>query len=408
MFLSISWSMGAGNVMALLTAFSPLFSLGFVSGYAEARERILKSGQAEEAGMSATRLQQADQILEEETRSGRVLAASILVARDGIIVLHRGSGKLSPDPASPPAKPDTVYLVASITKPVTASALMLLVERGMVCLSDPVQKYLQEFQGPEREKVRVQDVLSHVSGLPDMLPENAELRRAHAPLSEFVKRAMITPLLFTPRTSFSYQSMGILLAAEIVERLTRTPLREFETKELFDPLGMNTTTLGLGGRAIADTAWCQGSPSYEANIDDQKRFGANSAYWRNMGHPWGGMHSTAGDLAIFLQTFLNEGVYKGQRVLSAPTVKAMTADQNPGINAPWGLGWALKRSQVWNFFGDLCSERTFGHVGATGTVAWADPDRDLLCVILTTRPASEDNGFLLRRVSNVVQSAIEK
>jgi len=120
------------------------------------------------------------------------------------------------------------------------------------------------------------------------------------------------------------------------------------------------------------------------------------------------MHSTAGDLAIFLQTFLNEGVYKGQRVLSAPTVKAMTADQNPGINAPWGLGWALKRSQVWNFFGDLCSERTFGHVGATGTVAWADPDRDLLCVILTTRPASEDNGFLLRRVSNVVQSAIEK
>ncbi len=394
--------------MALLTAFSPLFSLGFANGYAEARERILKSGQPEEAGMSATRLQQAAQILEEETRSGRVLAASILVARHGIIVLHRGSGKLSPDPASPPAKPDTVYLVASITKPVTASALMLLVERGMVCLSDPVQKYLQEFQGPEREKVRVQDVLSHVSGLPDMLPENAELRRAHAPLSEFVKRSMITPLLFTPRTSFSYQSMGILLAAEIVERLTRTPLREFETKELFDPLGMNTTTLGLGGRAIADTAWCQGSPSYEANIDDQKRFGANSAYWRNMGHPWGGMHSTAGDLAIFLQTFLNEGVYKGQRVLSAPTVKAMTADQNPGINAPWGLGWALKRSRVWNFFGDLCSERTFGHVGATGTVAWADPDRDLLCVILTTRPASEDNGFLLRRVSNVVQSAIEK
>src|SRR5438874_9564092 len=99
MFLSISWSMGAGNIMALLTAFSPLFSLGFVNGYAEARERILKSGQPEEAGMSATRLQQAAQILEEETRSGRVLAASILVARHGIIVLHRGSGKLSPDPA---------------------------------------------------------------------------------------------------------------------------------------------------------------------------------------------------------------------------------------------------------------------------------------------------------------------
>src|SRR5436309_8919553 len=155
MFPSISSSMGAGKAMALLTALSPLF-FSFVNGHAQARERILKSGQPEEAGMSAKRLQQAGQILEEETRSGRVLAASILVARRGIIVLHRGSGKLSPDQASPPAKPDTVYLVASITKPVTASALMLLVERGLVCLADPVEKYLQAVQAPERKTVRVQ------------------------------------------------------------------------------------------------------------------------------------------------------------------------------------------------------------------------------------------------------------
>lgn len=216
---------------------------------------------------------------------------------------------------------------------------------------------------------------------------------------------MTTPLLFAPRTAFSYQSMGILLAAEIIERLTRMRLREFEKREIFDPLGMKGTSLGLGGRAIKDTAWCEGAPSYEESADDRRRFGANSDYWRDMGHPWGGMHSTTGDLAVFLQAFLNGGAYGNVQVLSPAATAAMTADQNRGIRAPWGLGWALKQSEVWNFFGDLASDRTFGHVGATGTVAWADPELDMVCVILTTRPPVQDNGSLLNRVSNIVQSA---
>jgi CubicO group peptidase (beta-lactamase class C family) len=357
--------------------------------------------------MSAARLARVEALLNEETRSGRVLAASVLVAHKGIVVFDRGWGKTSPEPGGQAARPGTVYLVASITKPVTATALMLLVERGLVSLSDPVQRYLPEFAGPGREKVLVRHLLSHTSGLPDMLPNNVELRRSHAPLGEFVRHAMVTPLLFRPGSAFSYQSMGVLLAAEIVERLTGMPLRDFEKSEIFGPLGMRSTTLGLAGRSISETAWCQGSPSYEENSEDQRSYGANSSYWRGMGHPWGGMHSTTADLAILLQMFLNGGVYNGVRVLSPLTVNAMIADQNARINAPWGLGWALRRSPVWSFFGDLASDRTFGHVGATGTVAWADPEHDLLCVVLTTRPAAEDNGSLLSRVSNLVQSALE-
>src|SRR5439155_11125659 len=97
----------------------------------------LKPGKPEQAGMSAAQLARVAALLDEETRSGRVLAASVLVARRGIIVLHGAWGKISPEPGSRPAQPDTVYLVASITKPVTATALMLLVERGLVSLSDP-------------------------------------------------------------------------------------------------------------------------------------------------------------------------------------------------------------------------------------------------------------------------------
>src|SRR5262249_2429591 len=113
---------------------------------ADAREQVLKTGKPEDAGMSAARLELAGRILEQETRNGQVLAASVLVARHGIIVLHNGSGRLSPEAPGTPARPDTIYLLASITKPFTACALMLLVERGMVSLSDPVQKYLPEFQ----------------------------------------------------------------------------------------------------------------------------------------------------------------------------------------------------------------------------------------------------------------------
>lgn len=124
-------------------------------------------------------------------------------------------------------------------------------------------------------------------------------------------------------------------------------------------------------------------------------------------HPWGGMHTTVDDLGIVLQMFLNGGVYGGKRIVGRATVEAMTADQNKGLGHPWGLGWGLQTSSAWNAFGDLSSERTFGHSGASGTVAWADPERELLCVILTTRPWRQDRGFLLRRIANVVQAAIE-
>ena len=168
---------------------------------------------------------------------------------------------------------------------------------------------------------------------------------------------------------------------------------------------MRSSALGLGRFAIQDTAWCQTPGSNSADLE---RFGPNSPYWRDMGHPWGGMHSTTLDLAILLQTFLEGGSYAGVRVFSPTTVAAMTRDQNSGLGKHWGLGWGLATSPVWCYFGDLVSPRTFGHSGATGTVAWADPERRLVCVILTTRPSGEDNGRLLRLVSNAVAASVER
>jgi CubicO group peptidase (beta-lactamase class C family) len=359
----------------------------------------LRPGDPASVGVSRAALDRVNALLESEIRQG-LGAASILVARQGTIVLHKGFGHLSPEPGSPKVEPDSVYIVASITKPVTATALMMLVERGKVSLADPVSTYLPEFTGGEKSKVRVLDLLAHTSGMPDMLPENTELRRAHAPLSEFVKHSYTTPLLFTPGTAFRYQSMGILLAAEIVAKLSGTPLREFEQKQIFQPLGMQHSVLGLGGMRIADTVRVQDSGEASWN--------SNSEYWRNMGHPWGGMHTTTLDLSILLQTFLNGGAYSGKRILSPLTVKAMTTNQNVNLNAPWGIGWALGRSTAWNEFGDLVSPATFGHAGASGTVEWADPETQLICVILTNRPLAVDGGRFLRLVSNAVAASVEK
>ena len=362
----------------------------------------LKAGRPADVGMSQSRLDRAVDCLTEETGQRHVTSASICVARHGRIVLHRGFGRLSEQTDAPPTGPDTVYILASISKPIAVCGLMLLVERGDVVLSDRVQSYLPEFEGEHKDKAKVWHLLSHTSGLPDQLPENTELRRAHAPLSRFVAGALKTPLLYEPGKGFGYQSMGTLLAGEIVERVTGRRLRDFLRDEIFQPLGMTRTTLGLGRSKVEQTAIYQTGPETE----DLRSWGPNTEYWRDIGHPWGGMHSTTGDLAILLQAFLDGGTYGSTRLFSPTTVAAMTRDHNTGLDAPWGLGWALRDSVVWNSFGDLGSARTFGHVGATGTVAWADPERQLLCALLTTRSAADRDGFLLHRVSNLVQAAV--
>jgi len=195
--------------------------------------------------------------------------------------------------------------------------------------------------------------------------------------------------------------MGTLLAGEIVERVSGQPLRDFQKSEIFDVLGMKNSSLGLGGRRIEHTVLCQTGTG-----PDVDRFGPNTPYWRDMGHPWGGMHSTVTDLAILMQAFLNGGQFDGKRLLAPATVKQMITDQNTAVGKPWGLGWGLATSPVWVYSGDLVSRETFGHSGATGTVAWADPVNKLVTVILTTRPTAEDGGRLLRTVSNAVVSSI--
>ena len=363
----------------------------------------LKTTAAADAGMSAAQLEVASQLLQTEIDRGDISAATLLVARGDEVVHDVGFGWLRPEEGAATVAPDSIFLVASITKPVTAMALMLLVDRGLVCLDDPVCLYIPEFDASDRASMTVQQLLTHTSGMPDMLPENEDLRRAHEPVSTFVERAITTPLLFEPGSAFRYQSKGILLAAEIVQRITGQSLRDFEAEEIFTPLGMKRTALGLGPFGLSDTVWC--SPTMDES-EEARSWGWNTPYWRDFGAPWGGMHTTTNDIAILLLTMMNGGHFNGRRLLSEASAEAMTTNQNERLGAPWGIGWALSGAVQWDCAGSLVSPTTFGHAGATGTVAWADPERGLSCVCLTNNMV--DGGSLLRRVSNAVVAGVEE
>ena len=199
------------------------------------------------------RIDEAEALIRKQVAGG-VESVALYVERAGE-VLVRGYGR---------AQPQSVFLLASITKPMTAAAVLILADRGELRLTDPVSRFLPEFRGEGRERILIRHLLTHTSGLPDMLPENEALRQRHAPLRDFVQGALRTPLLFAPGTRFHYQSMGILLAAEIVERLVRRPFRDFLREQVFRPLGMRDTSLGLGGRRVdelvrsqvpVETAW---------------------------------------------------------------------------------------------------------------------------------------------------------
>jgi CubicO group peptidase (beta-lactamase class C family) len=375
-------------------------------------EHFNYSSQPEEIGLSSERLEQAYGLFENAVTKRSLMGAAIQVSRGGVALKPRCFGRKELEFGGTSVEPETIFLVASVTKPVTATAAMLLVEKGKLYLDETVSSLIPEFRGKDKEKVLVRHLFTHTSGLPDQLAENQQLRTEHAPLKEFIRRICKVELLFQPGTNVSYQSCGLAMLSEIVERIEGISLREFMRREIFEPLGMKDTSLGarkdnmerISQIKIPDGAFQYGSTEVDWNW--------NSLYWWNFGAPWGGMFTTIEDMTTFCQMFLNNGRFGDSRILSPTTVAAMTTDQTAAMpNIPnhvkianrWGLGWRL-RSFNSSTFGDLASQSTYGHSGATGTLVWIDPENQLTCVIFTNDP--QGAGSLRPLASNIVASSI--
>jgi CubicO group peptidase (beta-lactamase class C family) len=362
----------------------------------------------EEAGFDPGRLEGARRLLQKWCDTDQVPAAALCVGRKSRMVEPILVGRQRHD-ADVALRRDALFLIASLTKPVTVTAAMMLVERGLLTLEDKVAAIIPRFAAKGKAGVEVRHLMTHTSGLPDMVADNANLRQAHQPLEAFVEAICREPLLFAPGTQVSYQSTGTALLGEIVHQISGKALREFLRKEIFQPLGMANTSLGWDPVKKERIASIRVGP--EAARTD---WNWNSAYWLGFGAPWGGLITAPVDFARFCQMMLNDGQLGGMRVLSPATVRAMTCNQlqaMPGVPEeerrcrPWGLGWRLNWPAHPANFGDLLGPRTYGHWGATGTLCWIDPDAEVFCVLFTTQP-QEPEGRLLARVSNIVAAAL--
>jgi CubicO group peptidase (beta-lactamase class C family) len=152
---------------------------------------------------------------------------------------------------------DAQFLLGSITKPICIAALMTLFDKQAFALDDRVNKFLPQFRGDGREDVTIRHLLTHVSGLPDQLPHDADLRGKHADLGDFVEQALRVPLSFAPGSRYQYSSMAILLASYIAELLSGIEIRAFVSRAVLQPLGMKHSALGLGPWALTDVMPCQ-------------------------------------------------------------------------------------------------------------------------------------------------------
>jgi CubicO group peptidase (beta-lactamase class C family) len=333
-----------------------------------------------------------------------VPSAAFCVGRKDGVVEPRFFGRQAPTKDAPALREDSLFLVASITKPFTVAAAMILVERGELTLSDPVAKFVPAFAAEDKGGVQVRHLMTHTSGLPDQLPDNIPLRMAHRPFSAFIGATCALKLLYTPGMQVGYQSMGIAMLAEIVRRVSGKTLPEFLRHEVFGPLGMNDTWLGLPAEQRDRLAVVR-EPKEMLGSD----WGWMSPYWLGFGAPWGGLLTTPEDLSRFCRMMLNGGTLDKARVLSPATVRAMTTNQLAAMPQvpdedrrcrPWGLGWRLNWPGSSANFGDLLGPRAYGHWGSTGTVCWIDPDTDAFCILLTTQP-QESDGRYLSRVCNL-------
>jgi CubicO group peptidase (beta-lactamase class C family) len=345
-----------------------------------------------EGGWDRAKLDQAAAVMADWIKDDRVAGASILVTQGSRQFLRNFGTAKGTEP---------VFLLASITKPMTAAAVMTLVDAGQLSLDDKCVKFFPAFTGEGRETITVRNLLTHTGGLPDMLADDEALRERHASLADYREGALKAPLKFAPGSKYSYSSMGILLSSEIAQKLTGKPIADLVQERVFKPLGMSRTGYGLRGRDNATMVASQAAP---AMTDPGKKswpnWNWNSEYWRNLGAPWGGALGTAADITRFYREFMEQ---RG-RILKPATEALMITNQSPaGVKAS-GLGFDLPPSVG----SPGCGPATFGHNGSTGTLSWADPDTGTICVVLTSLYEAAVRPHPTQLVSDLVAQAVAK
>ena len=326
----------------------------------------------------------------------------VLIGRRAGIVFERAYGHRSIEPEKVPMTTDTVFDMASLTKPTaTATSVMILVERGQLRLQDKVARFFPEFAAHGKENVTIEQLLVHSAGL---IPDNSLDDYDDGWTSARPKICKLKPLA-DPGTQFKYSDVGFILLGKIIESVTGKPVNEFARDEIFQKLGMKDTGYlpsdDLKARAATtekrDGEWLIG----EVHDPRAAKMGGVA------GHA--GLFSTAADMAAYAQMMLQHGHSGDVQILSSAVVAEMTRLRN--INGQRrALGWDSNSAYTRNR-GEFMTDRAFGHGGFTGTAIWIDPGLDLYVIFLSTRLHPDGIGEvndLAGRIGTVACGAIRR
>ncbi len=323
---------------------------------------------------------------------------------------------------------DAVFRIASMTKPITAIAIMMLVDEGKLSVDDPVEKHLLEFKGQllieskEGEKVvlkkparaiLIRDLLTHTSGLPGGFPPGISdlYFRRQLSLGEAVAISSQRPLEFEPGTKWAYCNAGIDTLGRIVEVVSGMPFEQFLEKRLFFPLGMFDTTFYPNDEQLQRLAALYENKEGKLNPTGFQLIGPT----KNARHPIpaGGLFSTAHDLGHLYRLMLTRGAIGELRLLSEKSVDEMTKLQigelaggfTPGVSM--GFGWQVTRKP--EGVHEMLSAGSFGHGGAFGTQGWIDPVKDVFVILLIQRTGmpNADASDIRRDLQQVAADALK-
>ena len=399
--------------------------LGILSAHLSAADRstpcfsLVTTDVAEEAHAFRAAGEFAQSLVE----GGRCHGLCLAVGRAGRVIYSTALGSSAPTPGEGGLEPNrpveigSIWEVASVTKPFTALAVVQLIERaggldgrGSFTLDTRVSSILPAFgglptglppadQGWDRSNVTLRHLMTHTSGLRDAI----DIDRSGQPsldehLDAVCKRGS---LQFAPGTDISYSSQGIMLLAGVVEAVTGTPLPAYLSANVFVPLGMLDTCLGAGGSRRRQPE--REMTMHFQTVAENRSWDHNSTYWRNLGAPWGGLLTTVHDMTVFYQAMLGGASQLTRERILLPATEhlmcqsfthrkqsAVPVEKQVGLiygekpSSSWGLGFRINEAEL--KFG-VQSSRAFGHHGASGAIAWADPMTGLSMVCFSTEPS---------------------
>jgi len=393
---------------------------------------VLCEGDPSQVAMNTVRVQRARELLHSHVEGGNTPTLVAVVARHGVIVLAEAIGQRGPGLG--PVELDDPFNVFSVTKPFTATMVMMLAEDGLLSINRPVVDYLPEMTREGNDRILLSHLLTHTSGFDGetiypVIVERFKRGEVSVPPAgiDFYSHAMLDAAWDAQRSydvgsRMVYSGHNYSLLGEVVRRVSGETLDAFSRRRIFEPLGMASTSFCLStdqaARRVRRAPDLPGGQPY----DEDGWPHSEAPEWECLQGGSNGLKTSTRDLAVFAQMFLNGGRYGDARVLSRAAVAAMTRNQTSGVpvdifgqrhlESGWGYGWSVNVGEKWAYHGlDLAPHGTFGHGGWGGSYFGVDPTHGL--VFATNELATGVNDYgeaasvVLDRFMNVMYSSLE-